>query len=190
EVVKVIIKEAERSLEVIVPDDQLSLAIGRKGQNVRLAAHLTGWNVDVYSETKIEEFSNRCKKVLTQVLGFDESTATVFYVHGFRTFEDVAKVDWKTFAELPGVGAEKLKEIRAKAEKAVADGIKTETLTAVLAKEDEQRKAIEAAKKAEEEAALRQAQDDAKKAEEEAKKAEEAGAEKPEEEKPAEEKIV
>lgn len=144
EVVKVIVKESERSLEVVVPDDQLSLAIGKRGQNVRLAAHLTGWNVDVISESRIEDLARRSKMVLTKVLEVDDSTATALYAHGFRNFEDIARVDLKTFQEFPGVGAEGLKEIRAKAEAAVSAGTKTETLIAEIAKMEEAKKAEEA----------------------------------------------
>ncbi len=135
EVVKVIIKERERSMEVVVPDDQLSLAIGRKGQNVRLAAQLTGWNIDVYSETRVQEQANRCKAVLVKVLGVDDSTAIILYAHGYRTFEDIGHVDWERFKEVPGVGAEKLKEIQGAAQKALQDGVSTDALIAELAKE-------------------------------------------------------
>ncbi|MDO8526914.1 MAG: transcription termination factor NusA [Deltaproteobacteria bacterium] len=141
EVVKVIIKERERSMEVVVPDDQLSLAIGRKGQNVRLAAQLTGWNIDVFSETKVEELVSRSKSVLVKVLGVDDSMALILYAHGFRNFEDIAKVDWETFKEVPTVGAEKLKEIKDAAQKAVKEGLATEKFMAEIARE----KAIEKA---------------------------------------------
>ena len=132
EVVKVIIKDRERSMDVVVPDDQLSLAIGRKGQNVRLAAQLTGWNIDVFSETKVEELATRCKGVLTKVLGLDDSTAIILYAHGFRYFEDIAKADWETFKVVPGVGFDRLKEIQAAAQKAVQDGTTTEQMMATL----------------------------------------------------------
>ncbi len=57
QVSKVIIDEQEKSMDVIVPDDQLSLAIGRRGQNVRLAVQLTGWRIDIKSETKMREIA-------------------------------------------------------------------------------------------------------------------------------------
>ncbi|MDP2599728.1 MAG: transcription termination factor NusA [Deltaproteobacteria bacterium] len=152
EVVKVIIKERERSMEVVVPDDQLSLAIGRKGQNVRLAAQLSGWNIDVYSETRVQEQSNRCKAILVKVLGIDDSNAIILYAHGFRNFEDIAHIDWEKFKEVPGVGAEKLKEIKEAAEKAVKEGQSTHALMAVLQVQDEERKAKERAEKEEKEA--------------------------------------
>ena len=147
EVVKVIIKERERSMEVVVPDDQLSLAIGRKGQNVRLAAQLTGWNIDVYSETRVQEQSNRCKAILVKGLGIDDSTALILYAHGFRNFEDISHIDWEKFKEVPGIGAEKLKEIKDAAEKAVKEGESTDTLMAALQVIDEERKAKEKVEK-------------------------------------------
>src|SRR3989338_6770095 len=137
EVVKVIIKERERSMEVVVPDDQLSLAIGRKGQNVRLAAQLTGWNIDVFSESRVEEMSSRFKSVLVKVLGIDDSNSIILYAHGFRNIEDIAKVDWETFKEVPGVGQEKLKEIKEIAKKAIESGVSTDKLMAELAKAKE-----------------------------------------------------
>src|SRR3989338_7321764 len=79
EVAKVIINEKDRSMEIIVPDDQLSLAIGKKGQNVRLAAELTGWNIDIYSETKLDEMAKKAKKILAEALGMDEASAMILY---------------------------------------------------------------------------------------------------------------
>lgn len=140
EVVKVILKERERSMEVVVPDDQLSLAIGKRGQNVRLAAHLTGWNVDVFSEQRYEELATRCKAVLVKVLGVDESTALILYSHGFRHFEDIIKVEWKTFKEVPGIGKERLQEIYAKAKQVQEEGLATQTLMAEMFKEEEEEK--------------------------------------------------
>lgn len=147
EVVKVIVKERERSMEVVVPDDQLSLAIGKRGQNVRLAAHLTGWNVDVYSETKIEELATRCKAVLARVLNVDDSMAFILYSHGFRHFEDIARVEWNTFKDVPSVSAEKLKEMKGLAEKAVVGGLTTEKVMGEILKEKIEKEKIESEKK-------------------------------------------
>lgn len=141
EVVKVIIRERERSMEVVVPDDQLSLAIGRKGQNVRLAAQLTGWNIDVFSESKMEEQATRSKAVLVRVLGVDDSTALILYAHGFRNFEDIARVDWEVFKEVPSLSGEKLKQYKESAEKAVKDGLSTRGLIAEMFKEEPKKEA-------------------------------------------------
>ncbi|MBI4224609.1 MAG: transcription termination/antitermination protein NusA [Deltaproteobacteria bacterium] len=137
EVVKVILKERERSMEVVVPDDQLSLAIGKRGQNVRLAAHLTGWNVDVFSEARYEEMASRCKAVLVKVLEVDESSALILYSHGFRHFEDIPKVGWEAFKEVPGIGKEKLQNAYEKAKKALEEGLTTEKMMGEMFKEDQ-----------------------------------------------------
>lgn len=153
EVVKVIIREREHAMEVVVPDDQLSLAIGRKGQNVRLAAQLTGWNIDVYSETKIEQVANRAHKVLSEILGVDDSIAMILYSHSFRSFEDIANSEFEDFAQVPGLGEEKLREFHNKAKAAMEEGKSTQKMVGDILKiEDEERKAKqEEEKKAHEE---------------------------------------
>lgn len=149
EVSRVIIREREHAMEVVVPDDQLSLAIGRRGQNVRLAAQLTGWNIDVYSESKIEAIAQRSRKILSQILGLDEGMAKVFYSHSFRSFEDVALADEKEFLQVPGLNETTLRDIRAKAEAAIAQGLKTEKMLAeMLQVEEAAAKVVEAEKAA------------------------------------------
>jgi N utilization substance protein A len=149
----VIIREQEHAMEVVVPDDQLSLAIGRRGQNVRLAAQLTGWNIDVFSETRIEEMASRARRALTKVLGVDDSTAIILYSHSFRSFEDIANAELADFQQVPGVGQERLNEIYNIARKAVEEGVSTDSLIAEMVAEEEQRLKAEAeAKKAQEEA--------------------------------------
>ena len=71
QVSKVIIDEDSKAMEIIVPDDQLSLAIGKKGQNVRLAAQLTGWKIDITSESKNLERSRRAHESLGKIDGVD-----------------------------------------------------------------------------------------------------------------------
>lgn len=140
EVVKVIIREREHAMEVVVPDDQLSLAIGRRGQNVRLAAQLTGWNVDVYSETKIEQVAAKARRVLSDVLGIDNSTALILYSHTFRSFEDIANSIFKDFAQVPGIGEDMLTQIHAKAKDAMEKGLSTQRLIAEIIKNEEEQK--------------------------------------------------
>ncbi|HBF12978.1 MAG TPA: transcription termination/antitermination protein NusA [Deltaproteobacteria bacterium] len=115
EVSKVIIKENEKSMEIIVPDDQLSLAIGRKGQNVRLAANLTGWNIDIFSESKIDEMAKQAKARLSEFLDIDESIATILYSHAYRSVEEIAGVSEEEFISIPGMDQDALKRIYAKA---------------------------------------------------------------------------
>jgi N utilization substance protein A len=115
EVTRVIIHEKDRSMEIIVPDDQLSLAIGKKGQNVRLAAQLTGWNIDIFSESKIEEIQKKAKKALVDDLGIEDSLASVLYSHAFRSSREIAGSPVEELLELPGINQDLLRGIHAKA---------------------------------------------------------------------------
>jgi len=151
EVSRIIIKEKEHKMEIVVPDDQLSLAIGKKGQNVRLAAQLTGWDLDVLSESRIDELTSRHKAALTKVLGVDDGTALVLYGNGYRAIEDIAGVSEEEFSELPGMDKKRLGEIYAKASSAIAMGVATSDVIAEIVEAAEALKreqAAEAAKKA------------------------------------------
>jgi N utilization substance protein A len=106
-VAKIIMDEDERSMEVIVPDDQLSLAIGRKGQNVRLASRLTGFKLDVRSESEADEEARQARASLTGVPGIGDVTAELLYQNGFKSPEEVAQADEQTIAEIEGLGPEK-----------------------------------------------------------------------------------
>ncbi len=121
EVGKVIIKENEHAMEIIVPDDQLSLAIGRKGQNVRLAANLSGWNIDIFSETKHEELANQARAKLVEDLKIDDATATVIYTHAFRSAEEIVSAGLEEFLSIPGMDPEALKRIFNEAATVVKD---------------------------------------------------------------------
>lgn len=112
EVARVIINDKDKSMEIVVPDDQLSLAIGKRGQNVRLAAELTGWNIDIYSESKLDEMSKKAKKTLVDGLGVDEGTATILYSHAFRSPEEIATASADQLSQLPGLGEVRLQEIQ------------------------------------------------------------------------------
>jgi len=137
EVVKVIIREREHTMEVIVPDDQLSLAIGKRGQNVRLAAQLTAWNIDVYSETKIEAVASRARAAMTKLIGIDESTTIILYSHSYRSIEDIAKSAVDDFLKIPGIGEDKMRQIHESCVKAVNEGGSTEvTITEMLKDEN------------------------------------------------------
>ena len=115
QVAKVIVLDKKHSLEVIVPDDQLSLSIGRKGQNVRLAAELTGWNIDVFSESRVEELAKMAKEKLVADLGISDAMSTVLYSHAFRTSEEIAETPTDEFLKIPGLDGDALKVIYAKA---------------------------------------------------------------------------
>jgi N utilization substance protein A len=90
EIIRVIVDETNRSMEVVVPDDQLSLAIGKRGQNVRLASRLTGWKLDVTSETNYNQALKDGYKSLLELQGVGPKRASDLYEEGFRSAADVA----------------------------------------------------------------------------------------------------
>ncbi|MGC9023182.1 MAG: transcription termination/antitermination protein NusA, partial [Dissulfurimicrobium sp.] len=90
---KVIVDENNHSLEAIVPDDQLSLAIGRQGQNVRLAAKLMGWKIDVKSELRYAHLEDPAYLELLKVPGMTEAIADKIYEQGIKTPEQLAGMD-------------------------------------------------------------------------------------------------
>lgn len=120
QVSKVIIIEKRHSMEIIVPDDQLSLAIGRKGQNVRLAANLTGWNIDVFSETKVDEMAKFAKARLVEDLGISEAMAMLLYGHAFRSVEEIVESPEDEFIAIPGLDQDTLRGLFAKAKESIA----------------------------------------------------------------------
>jgi len=104
---KIILDEEEHEMEVIVPDDQQSLAIGKKGQNVRLASRLTGWRLDVRSESEMELERVRALESLTAVPGIGDIDAEFLYQSGFKTAEEVAQADLDALLDVEGIGEEK-----------------------------------------------------------------------------------
>src|ERR1700760_2349708 len=97
EVMKVVLDEDSTRIEVVVPDDQLSLAIGRRGQNVRLASQLTGWDIDILteaeeSERRQKEFEHR-STLFISALNVDETVGQLLASEGFRSIEELAHVD-------------------------------------------------------------------------------------------------
>lgn len=103
EVSRVIIDEANHAMELIVPDDQLSLAIGRRGQNVRLAAQLTGWKLDINSESRVREMREFASRSLGALPGVNEMLVETLYAHGFRQARDVADANAEMLAQIPGI---------------------------------------------------------------------------------------
>lgn len=115
EVAKVIINEKTHTMEVVVPDDQLSLAIGKRGQNVRLASELTTWNIDICSEQKLEELAKRAKKLLVAALGVEDSMATILYSQAFRSPQEIAEAPQEQIEKIPGISKERIQTIVEKA---------------------------------------------------------------------------
>jgi N utilization substance protein A len=122
-VVKVVLDEDDRRVEVVVPDEQLSLAIGRRGQNVRLASQLTGWIIDIMTEAdesqrRQEEFKNRTVQFV-EALDVDETLAQLLVAEGFADLEDVAYVDPAEFAGIEGFDASLVEELQRRAGEAL-----------------------------------------------------------------------
>ena len=117
EVSKVVLDEEADRVEVVVPDEQLSLAIGRRGQNVRLASQLTGWQIDIItesqdSERRQREFSERTV-LFQEALDVDEVIAQLLVTEGFATVEDLAFVDSYEVAEIEGFDEDTAEELQA-----------------------------------------------------------------------------
>ena len=116
EVSRVILDEQNKSMELIVADDQLSLAIGKKGQNVRLAAKLTGWKIDIHSETKMKEAAEQGKNSLTSIEGIGENLADLLYNQGINSPEALIQHSPEQISEITGLNVDKVNELRASAE--------------------------------------------------------------------------
>ncbi len=119
EVTKVVMDEEDERVEVVVPDEQLSLAIGRRGQNVRLASQLTGWQIDIMtesqeSERRQREFAERTA-LFQEALDVDEVIAQLLVTEGFATVEDVAYVELGEVAAIEGFDEDTAEEIQARA---------------------------------------------------------------------------
>ena len=119
EVTKVVMDEEDERVEVVVPDEQLSLAIGRRGQNVRLASQLTGWQIDIMtesqeSERRQREFAERTT-MFQEALDVDEVIAQLLVTEGFAAVEDVAYVDPGEIASIEGFDEDTAEELQARA---------------------------------------------------------------------------
>ena len=103
EIIRVIVDEAKGSMEVVVPNDQLSLAIGKRGQNVRLASKLTGWGIDVVSETNYSQTLKDGYKSLLDLQGVGPKRASDLYEGGFMSAQDVASVTVEDLLSVEGM---------------------------------------------------------------------------------------
>ncbi len=119
EVAKVVLDEERERIEVVVPDQQLSLAIGRRGQNVRLASQLTGWDIDILteqeeSERRQAEFENRTRMFI-DTLNVDEVIGQLLASEGFSSVEELAMVDPKEIAGIEGFDDDTANELQTRA---------------------------------------------------------------------------
>ena len=119
EVQKVVLYEGEQRLEVVVPEEQLSLAIGRRGQNVRLASSLCGWDIDILtedqeSERRQKEFQERTN-LFMEALDVDELLSQLLVTEGFTDINELAFVDLKEISNIAGFDEDTAEEIQARA---------------------------------------------------------------------------
>ncbi len=119
EVAKVVLDEEKQSIEVVVPDEQLSLAIGRRGQNVRLASQLSGWNIDIMteaeeSEKRREEFNTR-SQMFVEALDVDDVIAHLLVTEGFSAIDEVAFVPVDDLVDIEGFDEGIAEELRMRA---------------------------------------------------------------------------
>jgi transcription termination/antitermination protein NusA len=136
DVSKVIVDESDGRMELVVPDEKLSLAIGRKGQNVRLAAQLTGWKLDIISESKFRQMEEEAVATLQQLDNVSEAMSRGMYRMGFRTLEEVAEASEEELSTIPGVGdSASAENMRKRAEETI-ERLRRERLENALAKAD------------------------------------------------------
>jgi transcription termination/antitermination protein NusA len=120
EVNKVIVDEADHRMELVVPDEKLSLAIGRKGQNVRLASQLTGWKLDIISESKFQQMEDEALVALREIDGIDDDLAKSLYRLGFRALEEIAEAPVEELVGIDTIDTTELaQELKKTAEKAM-----------------------------------------------------------------------
>ncbi len=125
EVIKVVLDEEGQRIDVVVPDDQLSLAIGRRGQNVRLASQLSGWDIDILTEQeesdrRVEEFRSRSKNFV-EALNIDDVIAHLLVAEGFGSVEDVAFVPEEELVSIEGFDATMAEQLRSRARDFLAE---------------------------------------------------------------------
>ena len=108
---RVYIDEENRHMEVVVADDQLSLAIGKKGQNVRLASKLTGWKIDIKSESRMEKISSEILEKFKELPYVGDVASRILYNEGFRSVKEVSEVDPEELARVLELEKEKASEI-------------------------------------------------------------------------------
>src|SRR5208283_3054566 len=118
---KVYINEEEHAMEIIVHDDQLSLAIGRKGQNVRLASRLTGWKTDIKSETEVEKTSRKVIDDLVERLQINEILARILFDEYLRDMSDIVRLTPEELNKITSISVEDCTRIIERAKKAAEE---------------------------------------------------------------------
>jgi N utilization substance protein A len=122
-VTKVIVDEDHHSMEVVVADDQLSLAIGKRGQNVRLAAQLTGWRLDIKSEARLAQELVGSKELIASITGVGMMRAEILVNEGIKTVAEVAEMSPRTFVRLLNMDESEASHVVEAAKVMLAKGI-------------------------------------------------------------------
>lgn len=122
EIQKVVIDDEDKNIEVVVDDAHLSIAIGKKGQNVRLASQLTGWRLDIISESAMAKKMAEAKFQMMLIKGMTDTLAMSLYQSGFNTVRELANIDSSFVAEVPGFDADRAAAIVAEARRFIESG--------------------------------------------------------------------
>jgi N utilization substance protein A len=141
EVSKVLIDEGNMTMELIVPDDQLSLAIGRGGQNVRLAAQLTGWNLDIISETRLRNMMADARTNLLEFEGVTGEMIDTLFSLGYNKLEHIGNAEVPELAQIPGYNADAARRIIDAANEILARPVARDG--GLMSPEDREKKALE-----------------------------------------------
>lgn len=113
DVVRVLIDERNETIELIVPDDQLSLAIGRRGQNVRLASQLVEWKIDIHPESKISEFKDELRYFIAQYMPeLDIDQIEFMFKLGFHSAENIINADPSELLSIPDLSEEAVERLQ------------------------------------------------------------------------------
>jgi N utilization substance protein A len=129
EVVRVVIDEGNSNMELVVPDAKLSLAIGRRGQNVRLASQLSGWRLDIVSESRFQQIEEEAMAALSR-LSTDEELSRSLYRMGFRSLDEVVEASEAELASVQGLSADDVPKLREDAA-AATEELRQENLAAM-----------------------------------------------------------
>jgi N utilization substance protein A len=123
---RVYIDESNHTMELIVPDDQLAKAIGRRGQNVRLASQLVGWNIDIHSESKHESMMVDARNELGRIAVLGHDQVEILLRHGFQSAQELADAEAEEIESILGVGAEFAQAVLDQADEVVGEMIMEE----------------------------------------------------------------
>ena len=136
QVVRVMVDDENRAMDVVVPDDQLSLAIGKKGGNVRLAVQLTRWKIDIKSESYMREVEQDLARALGVVEGAGEYEAKVLMDNGIASLEELAAAEVDLLTSIPGISEEGAGAVKEEAQKLNVEKLEAAAAAAAVAEEE------------------------------------------------------